>query len=111
LLVICVSFALLAAGETRAAEKNARPDYKNAISVARETIWKAITSGQGSGATIAIMDQGEIVYSEGIGVADRSQNRPVDKDTRFNIGSTSKMFPAVAILLLVDECVKSGGRS
>jgi len=103
LLVICVSFALLAAGELRAAEKNARPDYKNAISVAGETIWKAITSGQGSGATIAIMDQGKIVYSEGIGVADRSQNRPVDKDTRFNIGSTSKMFAAVAILLLVDE--------
>jgi CubicO group peptidase (beta-lactamase class C family) len=103
LLVICVTFALLAAGELRAAENNARPDYKNAISVARETIWKAITSGQGSGATIAIMDQGEIVYSEGIGVADRSQNRPVDKETRFNIGSTSKMFAAVAILLLVDE--------
>ncbi len=103
LWVICVSFALLTAGEPRASEKDARPDYKNVISLARETIWKAITSGQGSGATIAIMDQGEIVYSEGIGVADRSQNRPVDKDTRFNIGSTSKMFAAVAILLLVDE--------
>ena len=50
LMVICVSFALLAAGELQAAEKNARPDYKNAISAARETIWKAITSGQGSGA-------------------------------------------------------------
>ncbi|GAB6059307.1 hypothetical protein JCM31598_24240 [Desulfonatronum parangueonense] len=57
----------------------------------------------GSGATIAIMDQGRIVYSEGFGVADRSTNRPVDANTRFNIGSTSKMFAAVAILLLVDE--------
>ena len=49
------------------------------------------------------MDQGKIVYSEGIGAANRSENRPVDKNTRFNIGSTSKMFVAAAILMLVDE--------
>lgn len=103
LLALCSALLLLSTGELQAADTSARPDYKNTISVARETIWKAITSGKGSGATIAVMDQGEIVYSEGIGTADRSQNRPVDQNTRFNIGSTSKMFAAVAILLLVDE--------
>jgi CubicO group peptidase (beta-lactamase class C family) len=103
LLVIGISFALLATNETRAEEKKSRPDYENAITTAREMIWKAITSGQGSGATIAIMDQGKIVYSEGIGVADRSKNRLVDRNTRFNIGSSSKMFAAVAVLLLVDD--------
>lgn len=103
LLVIWISFALFATGETRAEEKKPRPDYRNAITTARQMIWKAITSGKGSGATIAIMDQGRIVYSEGIGVADRLENRPVDRDTRFNIGSSSKMFAAVAVLLLADD--------
>jgi len=103
LLVIWISFSLLAADRIQADEKKSRPDYKNAITTSREIIWNAITSGKGSGATIAIMDQGEIVYSEGIGVADRSTNRQVDKDTRFNIGSSSKMFVAVAVMLLVDE--------
>ncbi len=103
LLVIGISFALFAAAETRAEEKKSHSDYKNAITTAREMIWKAITSGQGSGATIAIMDQGKIVYSEGIGAANRSTNRPVDRNTRFNIGSSSKMFAAVAVLLLVDD--------
>jgi len=103
LLVIGISFSLFATDETRAEEKRPRPDYRNAITTAREMIWKAITSGQGSGATIAIMDRGKIVYSEGIGVADRSENRPVDRNTRFNIGSSSKMFAAVAVLLLVDD--------
>ena len=103
LLVIWVSIALLPADRVQAVEKKERPDYKNAITTSREIIWNAITSGKGSGATIAIMDQGEIVYSEGFGVADRSTNRVVDRNTRFNIGSSSKMFVAVAIMLLVDE--------
>jgi len=103
LLVIWASFTLLAADRVQAVEKKDRPDYKNVIITSREIIWNAITSGKGSGATIAIMDQGEIVYSEGIGVADRSTNRLVDRNTRFNIGSSSKMFVAVAVLLLVDE--------
>ncbi len=103
LLIACVSILILANGELQAAESNGKANYKNAICTARETIWKAITSGEGSGASVAIMDRGKIVYSEGIGVANRSENRPVDKNTRFNIGSTSKMFVAAAILMLVDE--------
>ncbi len=89
------------------AAKNSRAKdrdyYKNTITAARETIWKAITDGHGSCASVAVMDEGRLVYSECFGAADRAANRPVDKNTRFNIGSTSKMFGAVAILLLVDE--------
>lgn len=58
---------------------------------------------RGNSASVAVMDRGNIVYSEGFGPADRSLNRLVDRDTRFNIGSTSKMFAAVAILLLADD--------
>ena len=75
----------------------------SAILGARESAWKAINSGQGSGVSVAIMERGEFVLSEGIGVADRAQNRAVDRKTRFNIGSVSKMFATVAILLLVDD--------
>ena len=75
----------------------------SAIANARESAWKAIGSGQGSGVSVAIMAGGEFVLSEGIGVADRARNRLVDRQTRFNIGSVSKMFATVAILLLVDE--------
>ena len=75
----------------------------SAISNARESAWKAISSGQGSGVSVAIMERGEFVLSEAMGVADRGQNRSVDRGTRFNIGSVSKMFATVAVLLLVDE--------
>ena len=75
----------------------------SAISNARESAWKAISSGQGSGVSVAIMERGEFVLSDAMGVADRAQNRAVDRKTRFNIGSVSKMFATVAILLLVDD--------
>ena len=46
--------------------------------------------------------RGELFFPRGYGPADRAEGRPVDGKTRFNIGSTSKMFAAVSVLLLVD---------
>ncbi|MDR3553362.1 MAG: serine hydrolase [Syntrophobacteraceae bacterium] len=101
--IIIASICLLTAATAQTVKTRGQEEDQNAISAAREEVWKAITSGKGSGAAVAIMDHGKMVYSEGFGVANRSENRPIDKDTRFNIGSTSKMFAAVAVLLLVDE--------
>ena len=79
------------------------PQLDGTIRAARSAAWNAITKGQGSGVSIAIMDKGKFIFSDGMGVRERALNNPVDSHTRFNIGSTSKMFPAVAILMLVDE--------
>jgi CubicO group peptidase (beta-lactamase class C family) len=99
----CVAVSVLMACEAGALEENNGVNYGSVITTAREKVWKAVSSGQGSGGSVAVMDRGKIIYSEGIGVADRSENRQVDTHTRFNIGSVSKMFAAVAVLLLVDE--------
>ena len=77
--------------------------YQSTKEASREAVWKVITSGQGSSATVAVMDSGKIVYSEGFGAAERKTSRGIDRSTRFNIGSTSKMFVAVSVLLLADE--------
>ena len=86
-----------------AAQMPHSPSNTATISNARESAWKAISSGQGSGVSVAIVERGEFVLSDAMGAADRAQNRAVDRKTRFNIGSVSKMFATVAILLLVDE--------
>jgi CubicO group peptidase (beta-lactamase class C family) len=103
LLLTCASLLMLDLHPYANAQVAPRPDFANTIAKARETAWKAITSGQGSAVTVAIMERGKLAYSEVMGVADRAQNRAVDRNTRFNIGSVSKMFAAVAILMLVDE--------
>jgi CubicO group peptidase (beta-lactamase class C family) len=94
---------LLVQASSAAAQGDPHPRFANAIAQARATAWKAVTTGQGSGVTIAIMERGSIVYSEGFGVADRASNRAVDRDTRFNVGSVAKMFAAASILMLVEE--------
>ena len=77
--------------------------YVNTAESARESVWRAITSGGCSSATVAVMDGGKFVYSEGFGAANRKDGRNVNKTTRFNVGSTSKIFTATALLMLVDE--------
>ncbi|MEZ7891406.1 MAG: serine hydrolase domain-containing protein [Candidatus Wallbacteria bacterium] len=102
LVAALVSFAAFAA-EAKSGRACDEQRYQNTITAARETLWKAITTGKGASAAVAVMDGGRIVYSEGIGAADRAKNRPVGKNTRFNIASVSKAFLAAAIMLLVDE--------
>jgi len=84
-------------------EQPAEKTYDHTKNTARAAIEEAITAGTANSATVAIMDEGELVYAEGFGMADRERNIPVDKNTLFNIGSVSKMFAAASIMLLVDE--------
>jgi CubicO group peptidase (beta-lactamase class C family) len=96
LFVVAQSFVWGAAAADKAL-------YEDAIHTARREIWKALSSGKASSATIAFMDDGKIVYSEGFGMRDRENALPVRKNTQFNIGSISKIFTAAAILLLMDD--------
>ena len=100
LLFVTIAIALLAIGPVWAEEQD---PYQSAIITARTEAWRSINSGISGSATVAIMDQGQLVYTEGFGMADRTRSVPVDADTIFNIGSISKLFCATAVMLLVDD--------
>ncbi|WP_458071184.1 serine hydrolase domain-containing protein [Rhodanobacter sp. BL-MT-08] len=51
---------------------------------------------------VTVSDDGETVFDECRGLAERSFNVPVDHRTKFHIGSIGKMFTAVAIAQLVE---------
>lgn len=102
-IVLIILFLL---GNTSAADCTVSPEdpvYAAAIKQARMDIWKALSLNNGSSATVAIMDDGKIVYSEQFGMRSREKSLPVDSKTQFNIGSISKIFTAAAILRLVDQ--------
>ena len=103
LSVIIFCFCLLSLVLTGYTAKTEDSAYQSAITTARIEIWKALSSGTASSATVTIMDEGKIVYSEGFGMRDREKSLPVDTNTQFNIGSISKIFTATAILLLREE--------
>jgi D-alanyl-D-alanine carboxypeptidase len=54
------------------------------------------------GASVAIVQNGNVVYNRGFGVR-RIGGRRVDRDTRFEIGSLTKQFTAAAILQLKER--------
>jgi CubicO group peptidase (beta-lactamase class C family) len=75
--------------------------YDKTIELARTAFWKNINNGVNS-ASVAIIDNGRIVYSEGFGIADRENNIPVSNNTLYNVGSVGKIFCTTAVMLLVD---------
>ncbi|HWA90861.1 MAG TPA: serine hydrolase domain-containing protein [Rhizomicrobium sp.] len=51
---------------------------------------------------LSVVDGGETIFDECRGLAERNFATPVDRQTRFHIGSMDKMFTAIAIAQLVE---------
>jgi CubicO group peptidase (beta-lactamase class C family) len=57
------------------------------------------------GLTVAVSVRGRIVYSEGFGYADVDRRTPACPETRFRVGSVSKLFTVVAMARLSERGV------
>ena len=55
------------------------------------------------GLSVAIVKDGEIVLAKGYGKRSLADQRPVEPDTLFAIGSVSKQFVCAAVLLLAED--------
>jgi len=55
------------------------------------------------GAAISIIQDGDIIYKKGYGMANLEYDIPISPSTIFHIASVSKQFTAFAILLLANE--------
>ena len=56
-----------------------------------------------SGLSVAVIDNGQIVWAKGYGYADKKENRKVTPNTLFEPGSISKSLNAVGILYLAQQ--------
>ena len=55
------------------------------------------------GAAVAIVENGKVTLARGYGIRRLDSAEPVDADTLFQIGSTTKAFTTAALAILVDE--------
>ncbi len=53
--------------------------------------------------SVAVMKEGEIVYSKTVGFSDYENKTKADENTKYRIGSTTKTFTAVLTLKAVEE--------
>ncbi len=55
------------------------------------------------GAAVAIVEDGKVTLARGYGIRKLGSPEPVDADTLFQIGSTTKAFVSAALAILVEE--------
>lgn len=55
------------------------------------------------GMSVALVSDNEVVYADGFGARDLSENAPMTPDTLYGIGSCTKSFTTLGILQLVEE--------
>lgn len=75
------------------------PRFSSIAPVAMETLENSLAKG----VSIAVMENGKIVWAEGFGSASPTEQRDIEPDTTFQIGSTTKQLTAMAVLDQVDE--------
>jgi len=68
-----------------------------------DTILNEVNQSSMPGCSIGIVQQGRLTLSRSAGLADVENVVPIDDETRFDIGSMSKQFLAMAILMLASE--------
>lgn len=102
-----LAIASMASSQTiapsKARLKPVTPSYTAAIVQARRLIRDTMAVVQAPGASITVMKNGKIIWSEGFGFADLEQQVRATPHTRFRIASVSKSLTSVALGLLVQQ--------
>ena len=65
-----------------------------------DSVFADMNVPQHPGAALLVIDHDEIVHSKCYGLADLETQRPITTDTSFYLGSISKQFTAMAIMML-----------
>ena len=68
-----------------------------------DDVFADMDAPQRPGAALLVIDRDEIVYKKCYGLADLEARRPVTTDTSFYLGSISKQFTAMAIMMLAER--------
>ena len=79
------------------------PDDKGLAASIDKLAAAAIASGESPGLEVAVIKNGKPVLVKGYGFADLEERVPVANNSVFRVGSVTKQFTAVALLLLAEE--------
>jgi len=72
-------------------------------SMAKNMGLKIMNYNEYAALSIALMSEGKILWTMELGYADQDAKTPVTRETRFGIGSVSKVISATAVMKLVDQ--------
>jgi CubicO group peptidase (beta-lactamase class C family)/D-alanyl-D-alanine dipeptidase len=90
-------------GDERGSNIPARKDYAEIVQTLKPFIEREMAEKELPGLSIAIVDDQQVVWAQGFGMADPRKNKPATADTVYRIGSVSKLFTDIAIMQLVER--------
>ena len=99
-VLIAVVWALVCASAFAADEKMPTPQSLQELDA---KLGEAFKKANIPGASIAIIENGQVTLAKGYGLADVAKKVPVTPDTVFRAGSISKGFVGVSAMMLVEE--------
>jgi CubicO group peptidase (beta-lactamase class C family) len=100
LLVGCLGLVATAAG---AAQEGQEPPAPATLADLDARLASAFREAGIPGASVAIIENGQVVLTKGYGLADIAAHTPATADTVFRAGSISKGLTGIAIMTLVEE--------
>ena len=77
--------------------------YKQAIIDSRKDLGNYMLTSFTPGTSVSVSVDGETVYSEGFGLASKELETPVQRHTKFRIGSSSQLFTIYLILKMQEQ--------
>jgi CubicO group peptidase (beta-lactamase class C family) len=78
-------------------------NYNETIAKVSRLAQSEVREGRITGVTIALIDDQELIFAGGFGLADRKSGTPAQADTVYRAGSISKLFTAMATMQLVER--------
>jgi CubicO group peptidase (beta-lactamase class C family) len=79
------------------------PDRNPGLLTNVDKIFEVWNNSNSPGCALAIIKDGKILYKRGYGMADLEHDIPISSNTVFYVGSVSKQFTAMCLLLLEEE--------
>jgi D-alanyl-D-alanine carboxypeptidase len=91
---------LMASGNLPTVHTTVSPDLADRVA---QVLQPYFAQDKFSGISVAVVTDGQVALARGYGRSDAATGSPVRADTRFDIGSVTKTFTAIGVLLLYQE--------
>jgi len=94
---------MIGQGSAQAAGQVSGPVSEKDLASQIDKLLSGVYKPDGPGASILVKKQGKVIWRKGYGLANLELNVPVEPDMIFRLGSITKQFTAVAVLMLAEE--------
>lgn len=101
--LLASSAAIFAAPQAEQKKEEQPQPHPQTLEELQKVIADVVDENHVTGAGIALVSRGQVLWCGGIGKADLAANRDVACNTEFHVGSISKTFVALALLKLEEE--------